>query len=262
MSGLPGMREYSQNENTSKWDDDSDCTDSSSEAGSQQEDCEVASAPRAAAAALAPAGLWRAPPAAGGDASDQQLAAGRSAGVGASARPRGAAAAVGPLATTAVPSASLAQGAAASRLPTAAERRAGGGGGSAAAASSIPAPVQASLSSWLQGGCSASSKRARDNSKKRAEKKRAERVEDIANTLAVPAREESIDKERSFISSSSRRERRAHHRNIANPILVSVSQYNTLSGWSSRSLLSSAELSCTKYMTAHGTKCTTATAVY
>ena len=56
----------------------------------------------------------------------------------------------------------------------------------------------------------------------------------------------------------------AHHRNIANPILVSVSQYNTLSGLSSRSLLSSAELSYqyTKYMTAHGTKYTTATAAY
>ena len=218
MSGLPGMREYSQNENTSKWDDDSDCTDSSSEAGSQQEDCEVVSAPRAAAAAPAPAGLWRAPPAAGGDASDQQLAAGRSAGVGASARPRGAAAAVGPLATTAVPSASLAQGAAASRLPTAAERR---------------AECRCLDYFWC---C-----------QKDILPAVAPQTGQNIRNVAPPAH--------GFCAW-------AHHRNIANPILVSMSQYNTLSGWSSRSLLSSAELSYTKYMTAHGTKCTAATAVY
>ena len=185
MSGLPGMGEYSPNR--SRWD-----SDDSSEAGSQQDCCEILDSPRAAAAAApAPAGLWRASPAGGGGASSQQLAAGRNARVGALPRvatAAAAAAAVGPLATAENRSAALrtpssAQGAAASRVPTTAERRAADGEGSAAGSCPIPAPVQAGLRQWLQGAGSPATKKARLATEERAKKKRAERVQQIANTL-------------------------------------------------------------------------------
>ena len=182
MSGLPGMGEYSPNR--SRWD-----SDDSSEAGSQQDCYEILDSPRAAAAAApAPAGLWRASPAGGGGASSQQLAAGRNARVGALPRVATAAAAVGPLATAENRSAALrtpssAQGAAASRVPTTAERRAADGEGSAAGSCPIPAPVQAGLRQWLQGAGSSATKKARLATEERAKKKRAERVQQIANTL-------------------------------------------------------------------------------